>query len=109
MFEASENADGWYIDDVTVSSSDFVAPEETQAVLENPSSASFQSGIGVISGWACNAQAIVIELNGRPMQAAYGTVRDDTLDVCGDTDNGFSLLWNWNNLGAGDAYGPGSY
>ncbi len=101
QFEARENADGWYIDDVAVSSSDFVAPEETQAVLENPSSASFQSGIGVISGWACSAQAIVIELNGRPLQAAYGTVRDDTLDVCGDTNNGFSLLWNWNNLGAG--------
>ena len=101
MSDTSENADGWYIDDVAVSSSDFVAPEETQAVLENPSSASFQSGIGMISGWACNAQAIVIELNGRPLQAAYGTVREDTLGVCGDTNNGFSLLWNWNNLGAG--------
>ena len=101
MFEASENADGWYIDDVVVSSSDFVISEETQAVLENPSSASFQSGIGVISGWACSAQAIVIELNGRPLQAAYGTAREDTRSVCGDTNNGFSLLWNWNNLGAG--------
>ncbi len=101
MFETSETADGWTIDDVAVSSSDFVTPEEIQAVLENPSSASFQSGIGVISGWACNAQAIVIELAGIPLQAAYGTVREDTRSVCGDTDNGFSLLWNWNNLGVG--------
>ena len=101
MFEARENADGWYIDNVAVSSSDFATPEETQAVLENPSSASFQSGIGVISGWACNAQAIVIELNGVPYRAGYGTTRPDTQERCGDTDNGFSLLWNWNNLGAG--------
>ena len=95
--DASETAAGWTIDDVAVFSTDFVSP----VTLENPRSASFQSGIGVISGWACNAQAIVIELNGRPLQAAYGTVREDTRSVCGDTDNGFSLLWNWNNLGAG--------
>ncbi len=25
----------------------------------------------------------------------------DTLDVCGDTDNGFGLLFNWNLLGDG--------
>ncbi len=98
---ATETADGWYIDDVAVSSLAFVAPEETQAVLENPSSASSQSGVGVISGWACHAHEIVIELDGRPLQAAYGTVREDTRGVCGDANNGFSLLWNWNNLGAG--------
>ena len=73
-----------------------------QATLENPSPESFQSGIGVISGWACEAEAIVIELNGIPLQAAYGTVREDTRGVCGDINNGFSLLWNWNNLGEGE-------
>ena len=30
-----------------------------------------------------------------------GPFREDTAEVCGDTDNGFSLLWNWNNLGDG--------
>ena len=34
--------------------------------------------------------------------AAYGTERQDTLDTCGDTDNGFGLLFNWNLLGAGE-------
>ena len=102
QFEARENADGWYIDDVAVSSSDFVTPEEPQAVLENPSSASFQSGIGVISGWACQAQEIVIELNGILLPAAYGTEREPAVErVCGHSDAGFSLLWNWNNLGPG--------
>ncbi len=95
--DASETADGWYIDDVTVFSSDFVSP----VTLENPRAASFQSGVGVISGWACHAHEIVIELNGVPYRAGYPTTRPDTLGRCGDTDNGFSLLWNWNNLGAG--------
>ena len=95
--DATETADGWYIDDVAVFATDFVSP----VTLENPRAASFQSGVGVISGWACHAHEIVIELDGIPLQAAYGTVREDTRRVCGDTDNGFSLLWNWNNLGAG--------
>ena len=33
--------------------------------------------------------------------AAYGTERLDTLGACGDTDNGFGLLFNWNLLGDG--------
>ena len=28
--------------------------------------------------------------------------RLDTLDICGDTDNGFVMLFNWNRLGAGE-------
>ena len=71
------------------------------AVLENPPPRSFRNGISAISGWACDAEEIVIEINGEPLTAAYGTVREDTAAVCGDTDNGFSLLWNWNNLGDG--------
>ncbi len=93
------------------------------AVLENPTPRSFRSGISAISGWACDAEEIIIEINGEPftaygidsegrrwrpgrrmvrlLTAAYGTIREDTAEVCGDTDNGFSLLWNWNNLGDG--------
>ena len=41
---------------------------------------------------------VEIELNGTPQEAAYGTERLDTAGVCGDTDNGFSLLFNWNLL-----------
>ena len=95
--DASGTADGWYIDDVAVFSSDFVP----QATLENPQPHSFQSGIRVISGWACEAETIFIELNGSPQPAAYGTPRTDTQDACGDTNNGFGLLVNWNELGAG--------
>ena len=69
--------------------------------LENPGPHSFQSGIGVISGWTCAAEAVEIELNGEPQEAAHGTERLDTEAVCGDTDNGFGLLFNWNLLGDG--------
>ena len=96
--DASGTADGWTIDDVVVFSPQESAP---QARLGNPQPHSFQSGIGVISGWACHAEEIVIELNGDPQQAAYGTRRTDTQSACGDTNNGFGLLVNWNNLGAG--------
>ena len=69
--------------------------------LENPRPSSFQSGIGVISGWVCEADEVVIEINGQPWPAAYGTARADTAAVCGDIDNGFGLLFNWNLLGDG--------
>ena len=100
--DASGTADGWYIDDVTLFSADFDMPPPPPARLENPSAGSAQSGIGIISGWACHAHEIVIELAGTPVQAAYGTPRTDTRSVCGDSNNGFSLLVNWNNLGPGE-------
>ena len=50
-----------------------------QATLENPQPDSFQSGIGLISGWACNAEQIEITFNGGPpVEAAYGTSWGDT-------------------------------
>ena len=70
--------------------------------LENPGPASFQSGIGLLSGWVCEANMVELEINGGPrIAAAYGTDRADTASVCGDTDNGFGLLFNWNLLGDG--------
>ena len=102
--KSTRTADGWYIDDVAVFSTDFETsdpPRRPQARLENPAPNSFQSGIAAISGWACDAQTITIELNGVPYRAGYPTTRPDTQGVCGDSDNGFSLLWNWNNLGPG--------
>ena len=73
-----------------------------QGYLENPGPESFQSGVGVLSGWVCDADMVEIELNGVPQEAAYGTERLDTAGVCGDVDNGFGLLVNWNRLGEGE-------
>ena len=77
-----------------------------QATLENPQPGSFQSGIGVISGWVCEAERIeiVFDDEATKWQAAYGTSRGDTADeeVCNDDgNNGFGLLFNWNLLEAG--------
>ena len=71
--------------------------------LENPGPSAFQSGIGILSGWVCEAAEVEIAIGALPVQvAAYGTERLDTETVCGDTDNGFGLLFNWNRLGAGE-------
>ena len=68
-----------------------------------PEQSSFQSGIGIISGWVCEAEVVEIEIDGETtLEAAYGTERADTETNCGDTDNGFGLLFNWNLLGDGE-------
>jgi hypothetical protein len=73
-----------------------------QITIENPQPDSIQSGIGIISGYACDAEQIEFSVSGGTrLQAAYGTPREDTLGECGDADNGFSLLVNWNNFGHG--------
>ncbi len=75
--------------------------------LENPGPDSFQSGVGALWGWVCDAEMVEIEIETaqgavEPYMAAYGMERLDTQDICGDTNNGFVLLFNWNRLGAGE-------
>ena len=71
----------------------------SQGVLETPSPTSTQSGIGVISGWNCTAKVIEVSIDGGPrLTAASHTSRGDTRGVCGRTDTGFSLLFNFNLL-----------
>ncbi len=87
------------------------APGQTRdprvGVLENPGPGSLHSGIEVVSGWHCQAEAITIEFtNGTTgqvirTQAGAGTARADTAGVCGRSATGFGLLWNWNLLGDG--------
>ena len=70
--------------------------------LENPAPNTAVSGIGVISGVECDAQTVTIQIDDlAPLEAAYGTGRNDTMAACGDTDNGFGLLFNWNLLASG--------
>lgn len=70
--------------------------------LENPGNQDTLSGIGLISGWHCDAAAIDIYIDSKPAKrASYGTPRSDTQDVCGDSDNGFGYLYNFNLLGDG--------
>jgi len=81
--------------------------EDLVGRLENPGPHSFQSGTGALWGWVCDAEMVEIEIESaqgevEPYLAAYGLERLDTLDICGDVDNGFVLLFNWNRLGDGD-------
>lgn len=69
-----------------------------QSSLEDPQPGSRQSGIGLIRGWVCQATRVDIEIDGIRLQAAYGTVRGDTKNVCNDDNNGFGLTVNWNLL-----------
>ncbi len=73
------------------------------ATLENPGEGQVYSGIGVISGWKCEADGpLTVRFNGgRLVPLIYGSERTDTRSVCGDTDNGFVALWNWGRLRAG--------
>ena len=72
--------------------------------LENPAPNSFQSGLGVLSGWVCEADTVTLEINGQAVEASYGTERADTQgpDACDDTDNGFGVVFNWSELADGD-------
>ncbi len=75
------------------------------ATLEIPGNGAKVSGIGVISGWKCEAGDITISLNGGgPFPATYGLPRSDTSAVCNNDDgnNGFFSYWNWGNLGDGE-------
>ena len=73
------------------------------ARLENPGDGQTYSGIGVISGWKCEADGpLTVRFNdGRPIPLVYGSERTDTQAVCGDANNGFVALWNWGHLDAG--------
>jgi hypothetical protein len=76
---------------------------QTLAQLESPSSSSFQeSGVSLIRGWVCKATQVEISIDDGPrLAAAYGTERLDTAGVCGDTNNGFGLTYNWGEVGDG--------
>lgn len=74
------------------------------AALENPGQGSFQSGIGLFSGWSCSGPDIGISIDGAtPLRIPYGGGRADTAGVCGATNTatGFGLLFNFNVLSAG--------
>lgn len=74
-----------------------------QVTFENPAEGSTVSGISMLSGWACDAETVQIQLaNGAVIDAAYGTERADTEGPCGDTDNGFGVLFNFALLGTGE-------
>lgn len=76
--------------------------QDTEGLLGNPANGGYESGIGLVSGFHCDAETIEVQFDdGMLMEASYGTDRLDTEGVCGDSDNGFGFLWNYNILGDG--------
>jgi hypothetical protein len=76
-------------------------PSPSLGVIENPPTGQVVSGISLISGWVCTASRVDVIIDGRVIPASYGTPRADTRGVCGDDNNGYGLLFNWNLLGNG--------
>ncbi len=72
------------------------------ASLENPSGGLFYSGVGVISGWKCEANGeLTVRFNGgEPVPLVYGSQRPDVRDAgaCASADVGFVAIWNWARL-----------
>lgn len=53
-------------------------PAWGQGVLENPQPQASESGVGVVSGWHCDADVIEIQFDDLArLEAAYGTSRGD--------------------------------
>jgi hypothetical protein len=77
-----------------------VTPPATTAALENPAVGSYQSGIGLISGWSCQGP-VTVSVDGSSIPTPYGAPRGDTAGICGGSNNGFGLLVNYNNFGPG--------
>ena len=83
-----------------------------QSSLDIPSEGDKLSGIGVISGWKCEAEGeITVRFDDDEMltfHMVYGSERGDTEEtvdgqvICGDKDNGFLAIFNWALLGDGE-------
>ena len=76
----------------------------TQGVIEFPDGTA--SGIGLFYGWLCEASNVTISSSLDAHESRYpiyyGAGRIDTKSICGDTNNGFYTLMNWNIFGDGE-------
>lgn len=67
--------------------------------LGTPMDGTTVSGVGVISGYHCSSKDIDVYIDGAwAGKAGAGTRLLGTQGVCGRTDTGYSILYNFNNL-----------
>ena len=80
-----------------------IAPSNiNKFTLENPQPGSYQSGVGLISGWACLPNNLSVRIDSGPLiPVPGGGTRADTASTCGHAATGFGLLVNYNELKAG--------
>ena len=83
-----------------------LAVAQSTANLEIPGDGARLSGIGVISGWKCEADGDITvrfdDADELTVTMVYGSERGDTSEPCEDTDNGFLAIFNWALLGDGE-------
>lgn len=101
MNTAVSDIDSLQADDIAGVNAIYPSAVGPTGILENPPQGGVASGVSTISGWVCNANQVELRIDGLPILAAYGTSREDTRPVCGDANNGFGLLFNWNLLDDG--------
>jgi hypothetical protein len=79
-------------------------PDNLNAFHEIPAQNSTQSGISMISGWACNANKVEISIDGdEKLRIPYGGSRGDTKEVCAnDGLNGYGMVVAWGLLSVGE-------
>lgn len=71
--------------------------------LERPGEGSYQGGVGDFDGWTCGAGDVVVVVDEVWfVRMATGRERVETVDLCGDTDNGFGLTVSWSLFGHGE-------
>ena len=88
---------------------DDTLPPSGPGFLGNPRDGSTQSGIGLISGWVCEAENIEIVVEdslGRVLAevaVVYGMERLDVAaaGICETETAGFATIFNWSSLGDG--------
>ncbi|MBB1125684.1 DUF1566 domain-containing protein [Thiospirillum jenense] len=74
-----------------------------QYQLDSPVNGSYESGIGVVHGWVCNANSVTVQVDDTAaFEVAYGAERLDSQTVCGDSNNGFAAAINWSDYGTGE-------
>lgn len=74
-----------------------------QSDFGNPQDGSYHSGATIFAGWHCSAKEVTLEIDGGAwvLDAATQTEFGLTEEFCGDTNNGWSVLWNANQFGNG--------
>lgn len=76
--------------------------EPLLGALESPSDGSRQSGVGVVRGWVCNAALVEMQIDNQARKRIlWGGSRSDTSASCGDVNNGFGTVVNYNLIGDG--------
>jgi len=105
----TQGSSGNFVDDTYATTSFTVTNASTdlpvkQAYHESPTQDSIQTGIGLIRGWACNADKVEISIDGGKWERIpYGGSRGDTKDVCAnDGFNGYGTVMAWGLLSAGE-------